>query len=41
MADDFEGNEIAALAGAKIKQEMAAIGAGIGGGFKNTQELHC
>ena len=38
--DDFDGNDLAAMTGSRIKDEIALIGAGVGGGFNNTKELH-
>ena len=38
--DGFDGNDGATMTGSSIKDEIALIGAGVGGGFTNTQELH-
>lgn len=38
--DDFEDEEAASTAGSQIKNEICEIGAGVGGGFKDTHELH-
>ena len=36
----FDKDEVVAMAGSSIKEDIAGIGAGVGGGFNNTQELH-
>ena len=38
--NDFDNDEVAMTAGADITNEIATIGAGVGGGFKDTHELH-
>ena len=38
--DDFDDNEAATMAITEVCKEIAALGAGIGGRFENTQELH-
>ena len=38
--NDFEDSEVAQLAGSQITQEICGVGAGVGGGFKDTHELH-
>ena len=36
----FAENEVVAMAGANIENDIAAVGAGVDGGFTNTHELH-
>ena len=38
--NEFEGTEVAAVAGSQVLRNIACVGAGIGGGFENTAELH-
>ena len=37
--NDFDDSEVAALAGSDTAEEVACVGAGVGGGFENTSEL--
>jgi hypothetical protein len=37
--NDFDNSEVAALAGSDTAEEVACVGAGVRGGFKNTNEL--
>ena len=39
-ADDFDESEETRSTNSDIQKEIAAVGAGVGGGFNNTQELH-
>ena len=38
--NEFDSNEATSSTGSEIRDEIALIGAGVGGGFTNTQELH-
>ena len=35
----FDNEEVVVMAGSSIKDDITAVGAGVGGGFTNTQEL--
>ena len=37
---EFDTNEVIAMTGASIVDDIATVGAGVGGEFTNTHELH-
>ena len=38
--NEFDGSDKTSRTGSLIRDEIVLIGAGVGGGFTNTQELH-
>ena len=38
--NEFDTNEVIAMTGASIEDDIATVGSGVSGGFTNTHELH-